>query len=90
LETVISISIRILPVQPGVGLFDVLAWFQEVIADPAMLSTGGDDDEFLFWDAVHPTADGAGREWRAERNGTKWCHHNGDLPTGCRVSRRPL
>jgi hypothetical protein len=35
LETNVSISIRILPVQPGVELFDVFAWFQEVVADPA-------------------------------------------------------
>jgi hypothetical protein len=66
LETVVSISVRILPVQPGAALFDAFAWFQEVIADPAgagftevqaqALSTGGDDDEFLFWDGVHPTA----------------------------------
>jgi hypothetical protein len=52
--------------QPGIELFDVFAWFQEVVADPAgagftdvqaqALSTGDDDDVFLFWDAVHPTA----------------------------------
>jgi hypothetical protein len=35
LETVVSIPIRILPVQPGVELFDVFAWFEEVVANPA-------------------------------------------------------
>ncbi|MFT5110616.1 MAG: outer membrane lipase/esterase, partial [Pseudoalteromonas tetraodonis] len=52
--------------QPGVELFDMFAWFQEVVADPVgtgftnvqaqAISTGGDDGGFLFWDAVHPTA----------------------------------
>ena len=52
--------------EPGVELFDVFAWFVEVMADPAAagfsdvqsqaLLVGGDADQFLFWDGVHPTA----------------------------------
>lgn len=52
--------------QPGLQLFDVATVFEEIVATPALfgfvnlrdeaITAAGDDDQFLFWDGVHPTA----------------------------------
>jgi hypothetical protein len=52
--------------QPGLALFDVAKFFEGIISDPGgfgftniqgqAITSGGNDDEFLFWDGVHPTA----------------------------------